>query len=742
MVKKEISGILFVACFVLVISLVGNVAIADHFVTPTSFSVNQSAYALYNITVNNTDLGFAKSITQVNITVPSTFTFNVTNGSNATATFSNTSVSLIWTNATFVVNGTNSSGDNTNSSKYFWFYATVSIPGSYNIIVNRTNSSGTYATSIPVVVNDTINPVASQGTNPVDSYNSSSENLTFDIKCSDNVAVNTIQLWTNATGVWQVNYTNSSYTNNTWLNVTVSGIPQGNNLKWAVWCSDTAGLTNQTVNLTFLVDTAAPTITLPIYTNATLKKNTNTLTINISVVDSGSGVASPCFIDVNGTNQTIAYSGGWCNGTVALTGLTDGNKTINVYVNDSVGNLALNNNYAVWIDTTNPIASQGTNPVDTYNSSSENITFDINCLDNANVSTIQLWMTNSTGAWLINYTNSSYTNNTWLNITVNGITEKSGYKWAVYCNDSLGSSNYTTNRTFTVDKTAPTVTLVDPENEETLQGNPVSLNYTATDNLDANISTCSLYLNRELNGEVIIDMGNNTNQIFTRTLAYTGYEWIVECCDYAGNCANASSSWDFSVIPASSDGGGGGGGNNGESNENQTQENQTTLNVSVENLTWEDIQKPGKDFAKHGKFGKGEIKNFLFWGENHSIKVVDFGENYVTIEIRSTPISFIVNAGEIKEVDINGDGTNDLIVTYNGIVDGKADITIEQASASQTEEVTCDEGYVLSGNECVKVEIEQKTTNGSLWIWIVVIAVVVFIILWMIIAGLTKKRRR
>jgi hypothetical protein len=104
---------------------------------------------------------------------------------------------------------------------------------------------------------DTTPPTAYQGTNPPDNYNSSSKTVTFDIKCSDDIGVDTLQLWANTTGTWKTNYTNSSYTNNTWLNITITGIPNGLNYKWQVYCEDTDGLTNQTQNRTLIIDAPA-----------------------------------------------------------------------------------------------------------------------------------------------------------------------------------------------------------------------------------------------------------------------------------------------------------------------------------------------------------------------------------------------------------------------------------------------------------------------------------------------------
>jgi hypothetical protein len=121
--------------------------------------------------------------------------------------------------------------------------------------------------------------------------------------------------------------------------------------------------TNST-NISMYVDRTAPVITLPVYTNGTAKKNTTSLTLNISVIDASSGeTGSVCLIDVNGTNQSIAVSSNWCNITSGnLTGLADGSHTIKVYVNDTVNILGLNNSLAVLTDTTAPVASASCSP--------------------------------------------------------------------------------------------------------------------------------------------------------------------------------------------------------------------------------------------------------------------------------------------------------------------------------------------------------------------------------------------
>ena len=125
---------------------------------------------------------------------------------------------------------------------------------------------------------------------------------------------------------------NTSATGYAWSNITEA------NYTFSIEAVNATGVgTNSTTNVSMYVDNTAPVITLPNYSNTTSKKNTDQLTLNISVADALSGeTGSVCLIDVNETsNQTVTVDSGWCNSTaINLTGSTDGNHTLSIYVND------------------------------------------------------------------------------------------------------------------------------------------------------------------------------------------------------------------------------------------------------------------------------------------------------------------------------------------------------------------------------------------------------------------------
>ena len=134
---------------------------------------------------------------------------------------------------------------------------------------------------------------------------------------------------------------------------------------------------NVTRNIT--IDNTAPTTisytgaTLAAYANGTAKRASDNLTLNISVSDATVGLLNStvlfCFVNVNGQfNHSIPELDGWCNTTeLNLTGLSDGNNTLNIYLNDTLNNMRLNSTLVTLVDSTGPTASVICSPSTVYN---------------------------------------------------------------------------------------------------------------------------------------------------------------------------------------------------------------------------------------------------------------------------------------------------------------------------------------------------------------------------------------
>ncbi len=220
------------------------------------------------------------------------------------------------------------------------------------------------------------------------------------------------------------------------------------------------------------VDSTAPTVTLPVYTNATQYTNSQDLIFNISVTDSGVG-ASYCEINVGGnTNQTVAVSDGWCNGTYSLSGIGDGNQTIYAYANDTLGNINLNDSYVIWVDSTAPYFTTLANQT-TY--IGQDFSYDIDATDDG--VGISIYALNDTTNFTINSGTGAVTNASplegvyieVLNVTVN---------------DTLGNLNWsiwTIDVQEEADITSPYFTSI-PANASLFYGNEtLGVDFDATD---------------------------------------------------------------------------------------------------------------------------------------------------------------------------------------------------------------------------------------------------------------------
>jgi len=306
-------GLILLLGIVLTISFV----LAAHVITTstggTSYSVNEDVGFIYNITVNNTDTTSPANISQVNITIPNTFSFLVnSNGTNAeTYTFTNTSTVLSWNNTNGLVMNL--------TWKYFWFNATASTPGNYNLTITTTNATGSFSSNISVTINDTTSPSSIQFVSPTESDNTnlSRLNIVVNVTATDNGVINTIiaRLFNSTRN--QINSSNSS-TSPLFINFT--GLSDGV-YYFNATINDTYGNSNSTSTRTITLDTTSPVITL------------------ISPADSTSSTTSAYNFTFNVTDtNTISNCSLIFDGSIINT-LTSANKTggTNGMYNSSLG---------------------------------------------------------------------------------------------------------------------------------------------------------------------------------------------------------------------------------------------------------------------------------------------------------------------------------------------------------------------------------------------------------------------
>lgn len=412
-----------------------------------------------------------------------------------------------------------------------------SADGSYIWNCLTTDSGGltAFATSNRTINVDTSGP----GITPVGYTNGtvkkSTQQLTLNISIIDTIFGVGSNCFVNVNGTNQsISLSGNLADTQRWCNssvINLTGTNQGNNTI-KIYASNFLGDYGLNSQYSVDIDDNAPTIKLPVYTNGTIKKNTDTLTLNISATDSHIG-SNVCFIDINGTNQTIAISSSWCNITNGnLTNLADGNRTIKVYVNDTLGNLGLNNSYVVDIDTTNPSASLYS-PANNTNSSSSSNTYIANISDNLGILNVSVRLNGT-----INQTNTSGFNNTAYTFTITQQDSTHAWDYEVY--DLAGNKNTTAMRWRLVDTTAPVITIIHPKPQNYNDNNSIALDFTSIDAGVGTISACIYNVVNQSSGNTIIantSLTNCGNTTFGVTAGDIDYNLTLYSNDTLGNMA-------------------------------------------------------------------------------------------------------------------------------------------------------------------------------------------------------------
>ncbi|MBU2577179.1 MAG: hypothetical protein KKF50_05675 [Nanoarchaeota archaeon] len=369
--KKVISSSLVLVLVLTLSFVLAQVLTPSTYENGLGFSFNETTINnTYNITVNNTQLGAIANITMVNITLPETFTYiDLTQGvgeNETVAVFTNTTTTLSWANETagwFLINGTETAigGDGTQ----FWFNASATTPGTYNLTVNVTMANTTVTTQyISVEINDTTAPFNISFTGDTSgAYANLSQNYII-----VNVTANDTD---GAYGGALANVTYSLFNSSGPLNSTVStnlaeinftGLVDGIYYINAT-VNDTAGNVNTTGTgtRTITLDTTAPAIS---YLGGMYVNNSNisatSIFVNVSVTELYNDTIVFNLYNGSGSVNSTQYTDGSRN--ITWTGLINGDYTFNVTVNDSATNENYTQSMMITLDTTAPTATAACTP--------------------------------------------------------------------------------------------------------------------------------------------------------------------------------------------------------------------------------------------------------------------------------------------------------------------------------------------------------------------------------------------
>ena len=391
-------------------------------------------------------------------------------------------------------NGTTSLGFvNTNSTGYAVKQITTSSLGNgehtlkcviYNNSTLYYNRTTPYEGSTQVVV-DTVPPEIYFNPNS-DASGSYNRNWTFINVTASDTNKNVVLLYWNGTPESFGSNSGDIY----WTNKT--GLPDGTYTFYA-WVNDTAGNTNQTETRTITIDTTPPTLTIISPENKGY--STSSVWFNVSSDE----VASSCwyYLDSDSTkydltelNNTYYYKS---------VSVSDGYHNLTFFCNDSVDNVG-NASINFTVDTTPPTVALN-QPVDNYNSSSSQVTFNCTASDNLHLVNVTLY-SNFGGTWTANGTNSTPING---GQTIFTRTLSDGtYTWNCRACDDAQCSFAPQNFTLTIDTQVPTVTIQSPENRS-YPTTSIDLNYTAND-----IHLDSCWYNLDGGSNISLPNCNNT----------------------------------------------------------------------------------------------------------------------------------------------------------------------------------------------------------------------------------------
>jgi len=366
------------------------------------------------------------------------------------------------------INQTNSSTSSLPNGDYDYLAYAKDTTGNRNVTDHRRVTVS--------ITGDTTTPTTVFGINPPDNANESST-VTFDFKAHDNVDIDTIRLYGNWSAGWGTNYTNSSYVNNTYLNITLDPIPDGKYV-WGIFSNDSTGNFNwSTTNRTITIDSIAPVVT---YVTPTLANNSNesatSITVNLSIQDTNLVNITYKIFNSTGTYNTTTYllSDNSTNTTITWNGLLDSVYTYNVTVTDIANNQNTIVDRRITLDTTAP----------NFTKTQTNTT---TAGDTANFSTFynDFFGLHPHGQWIFSTNNSgSFVNDSTKNFTATGEWANSskvlasagtvvGYRWYAWDNtgNNTGNSNHTQvfKLTTTVGDTTPP-TFIKNQTNNTIAG--------------------------------------------------------------------------------------------------------------------------------------------------------------------------------------------------------------------------------------------------------------------------------
>jgi hypothetical protein len=369
---------------------------------------------------------------------------------------------------------------------------------------------------------------------PTDTYWWNTNNIYFNYTPSD-ASLDICQFWTNTTGTWHINYTDTSPVSDAINNISLY-VVDGQNYIWNVWCNDSGanGAWGGATNYSFSVDTIYPLISY----GAGVQNDTNTtrnfLNINVSATDTNEKNIT---FYLYYSNYSIANSSTYTDArrTINWTNIVDGLYYFNSSIFDYARHTNITPTYQIRFDDTDPIITINSPLAQNYGTNNSML-LNYTVTDNL-IGIDTCW-------YYIYFTNGTLVKNTevltgCVNDTFTLPGGDNNFTLTLFSRDILYNTDYKTV-TFGIRTNSPVIVLSPTTNAFSSSASSNYFNYTVTTLAD-NISSCALWTNttgvwHRNQTQTSSIFYNGTKNVFNAiTVSEGAHMWNVWCNDSFNN---------------------------------------------------------------------------------------------------------------------------------------------------------------------------------------------------------------
>jgi hypothetical protein len=415
----------------------------------------------------------------------------------------------------------------------------------------------------------------------------------------------------------------------------------------------TLNITNNTMNITLLSPVEGYNSSNFLVTfNCSITNITTIAVTNVTLnIWNSSG-------DISITNTTYFDNLNSINASFDITFQEDGDYTWNceAYDNTSRSSESAIIPFDITVDTTYPLIDFTTGTENDDTNISRSWTYVNVNVTEINEKNITFYLYNHSSSDLI--INNTYTNQqrdkNWTDLA------DGNYTYSVEICDYANNCNITNNRTIrlgiSTDNIPPTIS--------NIRNSSGSTSITIEWNTDNEESNSTVYYGTEA-----LDLNETTDSstytkthsiILTPLSASTDYSYKVGSCDIAGNCINSTEIYNFTTTSGGDIIGGSSGGGGGSST------------VSSSSITL-------SQSYSGGYYKENDKIKFEYNGKRYEIKVIYIGDDFIDLIVLTTSQSFSLVVGDSKNLDLDGDGKNDIEIKLGNIVNKEAYILIKLA---------------------------------------------------------------